>query len=281
MSLLAGSSPAALSRPAGSGALAASFFLLLVIIAAAFPALLTPLDPLRTQVADALQTPSFAHPFGTDQAGRDVFARVVHGTRYSVTVGLGASLIALLAGLVIGVLAGLAPRSIDGVIGRLIAIAMSFPEFLLALLVIAVIGPGERSLIAAIALAAIPAYARIARGQTLVVKNSSYVRAATSLGVPPLTVALRHVVPNTLGPLLALGPIGVGTAIVTVSGLSFLGLGPQPPTPEWGLILSDGRNFLATAWWITFFPGLVITVTVISTSVLARYLRSRGSGGRA
>lgn len=279
MSLLASRASVLRPRPAPLGVLVASLFLLLVVAAAAFPALFTPLDPLRARVTDALQAPSPAHPFGTDQAGRDVFARVVHGAGHSVSVGVGASLIALIAGLVIGVLAGLAPRAIDGLLGRLIAIAMSFPEFLLALLVIAVIGPGESSLITAIALAGIPAYARIARGQTLVVKNSSYVRAATSLGLPPLAITLRHVVPNTLGPLLVLGPIGVGTAIVTAAGLSFLGLGPQPPTPEWGLILADGRNFLATAWWIALFPGLVITATVISTSVLARYLRSRRDGG--
>jgi peptide/nickel transport system permease protein len=127
----------------------------------------------------------------------------------------------------------------------------------------------------AIAVGATPAYARLARSQTLVVRSSSYVGAATSLGVHPLVSVVRHVIPNTLGPLVVLATIGVGTAIVSGAGLSFLGLGPEPPTPEWGVILSDGRNFLGTAWWIALFPGLVITATVVSVSVIGRHLQSR------
>jgi len=193
-------------------------------------------------------------------------------------VGLGATLLALLAGLVIGIGAGLAPRSVDSVLSRLIDVLMAFPEFLFALLVIAVIGPGEVSIVIAVALAAVPAYARVARVQTMVVARAGYVRAASSLGVRPLAVIVRHIIPNTLGPLLVMATIGVGTAIVSAAGLSFLGLGPQPPTPEWGVILSEGRNFLATAWWIAVFPGLAITTTVIAISTVGRFLRSRSEG---
>ena len=263
------------------GVVAAALVLAVLLLAAIAPWVLTGASPLQTDAASALQAPSAAHPFGTDQSGRDVLARVIYGARYSLVVGLGATALALLAGLAIGIGAGLAPRSVDGVLSRVIDVLMAFPEFLLALLVIAVIGAGEVSIVIAVALAAVPAYARVARVQTMVVSRAGYVRAARTLGVHPLAATLRHIIPNTLGPLLVMATIGVGTAIVSAAGLSFLGLGPQPPTPEWGVILSEGRNFLATAWWIAVFPGLMITVTVIAISTFGRYLRSRSEGRRS
>lgn len=279
MSLLLSRRIAVRSRPVAGGVVVAALFLGVLLFAALFPGVLTPIDPLKANAAQSLLPPSAEHVFGTDQAGRDVFARVIYGARYSLLVGFGASAVALLVGLVIGVVSGLAPRAADTVITRILTVAMAFPEFLLALIVIAIVGPGETSLLVAIAIAAAPVYARVARSQTLVVRQSSYVRAATSLGVPRWRSVLRHVIPNTLGPLLVMGTIGIGSAIVTAAGLSFLGLGPKAPTPEWGVILSDGRNFLESAWWIALFPGLVITATVISASVLGRYLQSRGDGG--
>lgn len=270
--------PQSFRRAAPAGVIAAGIVLALLLVAALAPWLLTGLSPLHTDAAASLQGPSAAHPFGTDQSGRDVFARVVHGAGYSLVVGLGATAMALVAGVVIGIASGLAPRAIDGVLSRAIEILMAFPEFLLALIVIAVVGTGEASIITAVALAAVPAYARVARVQTMVVSRAGYVRAARSLGVRPLGTIVRHVLPNTLGPLLVMATIGVGTAIVSAAGLSFLGLGPKPPTPEWGVILSEGRNFLATAWWIAVFPGLTITATVIATSTLGRYLQARSAG---
>jgi peptide/nickel transport system permease protein len=252
--------------------------LALLVLAALFPWLVTAASPLQTDATAALQGPSAAHPFGTDQSGRDVFARVIYGARYSLAVGLGATALALGAGLIIGITAGLAPRFLDGALSRTIDVLMAFPEFLLALVVIAVIGTGEVSIVFAVALAAIPAYARVARIQTMVVSRAGYVRAARSLGVHPFAVVARHIIPNTLGPLRVMATIGVGTAIVSAAGLSFLGLGPQPPTPEWGVILSEGRNFLATAWWIAVFPGLAITAAVVALSTLGRYLRLRSAG---
>ncbi len=267
---------AAIRRPAPAGVLLSAVFLAVLLLAAVLPGLFTDHDPLRADVANSLDAPSLEHLFGTDQAGRDVFARVVYGIRYSLAIGFGATLLALLAGTIIGVASGLAPRAADGVLSRGIDILMAFPEILLALVVIAVIGPGEGSLLTAVALAAVPAYARVARVRTLTVRRSSYVSAATALGVHPAATVMRHILPNLLAPLLVMATMGVGTAIVSAAGLSFLGMGPQPPTPEWGLILSEGRNFLATAWWIAVFPGLTITATVISTSILGRYLRARG-----
>ena len=265
-------------RPRWGGVIAASVVLAVLILAAIVPGLFTPADPLQTEIANALLPPSFAHPFGTDQSGRDVFARVVYGTQHSLVIGFTATLIALVAGLVIGTLSGIAPRGVDTVISRVIDVLMAFPEFLLALLIIAILGPGESSLIVAIAIASTPVYARVSRVQTLVVRRSGYVRAAKILGVPPLLTVVRHVVPNTLGPLLVMATIGFGTAIASAAGLSFLGLGPTPPTPEWGLILSEGRNFLGTAWWIAVFPGLAVTATVISATVVGRRLLARRAG---
>lgn len=270
--------PSSGRRVPPAGVLAAALMLALLVLAALFPWLLTAASPLQTDATAALQGPSATHPFGTDQSGRDVFARVIYGARYSLAVGLGATVLALGAGLVIGISAGLAPRFLDGALSRTIDVLMAFPEFLLALVVIAVIGTGEVSIVFAVALAAVPAYARVARIQTMVVSRAGYVRAARSLGVHPFAVVVRHIIPNTLGPLWVMATIGVGTAIVSAAGLSFLGLGPQPPTPEWGVILSEGRNFLATAWWIAVFPGLAITAAVVALSTLGRYLRLRSAG---
>jgi peptide/nickel transport system permease protein len=276
MSLLATRRSVVDRRPPAAGVVVASVFLAVLIAAALMPGALASLDPLDAQISESLQGPSAEHFFGTDQSGRDVFSRVVYGARYSLLVGFGASAIALAVGLALGLISALSPRPVDAVIGRIIVVAMSFPEFLLALLVIAIIGPGEASLVVAIACAAIPAYARVARSQTLVVASSSYVRSATALGVPRLVAIVRHVIPNTLGPLLVMATIGVGTAVVSAAGLSFLGLGPAAPTPEWGVILSEGRNLLDRAPWVAVFPGLVITATVISTSIVGRAARARG-----
>jgi peptide/nickel transport system permease protein len=264
-------------RPATTGLMLASTVLGVLIVAAIAPGIFTSTDPLAASAAISLQPPSLAHPFGTDQSGRDVFARVVYGARYSLGVGVGASVIALIAGLIIGVLSGLAHPLVDSAVNRAVTIAMSFPEFLLALAVIAIVGPGVWSLVAALAIAAVPAYARVARSQTFVVRRSGYVTAARSLGVPTFLVVIRHIVPNTLGPLVVMATIGVGTAIVAAAGLSFLGLGPAAPAPEWGVILAEGRNLLDRAPWITLFPGIVITVTVISISVVGRHLQSRST----
>src|SRR5690606_27046565 len=212
--------------------------------------------------------------------GRDVLARVLWGARHSLIVGFGATLVAVVAGLIIGVASGLAPRWLDGIIARAIEVLMAFPEFLVALVVIAITGPGETGIIVAVASAALPAYARVARVETLVVRRAGFVRSARALGVPAFATVVRHIVPNMIGPLIVMATIGVGTAIVSAAGLSFLGLGPVPPTPEWGVILSEGRNFLGTAWWIAVFPGLTITLTVIATNTVGRWMRTRTAGGR-
>ena len=263
------------SRKPPGGVVAAGFVLLALAVVALWPSLVASYSPLETDASSTLQPPSAEHIFGTDQSGRDVFSRVVHGAQYSLAIGLGATGVALGLGLLLGVSAALGSRIVDGILSRFIDVLMAFPEFLLALVVIAVMGPGESSIPLAVAIAATPAYARVARAETLVVAHAGYVRASASLGVSRARIILFHIIPNISGPLLVMATIGVGTAIVTAAGLSFLGLGAQPPTPEWGIILSEVRNFLATAWWIAVFPGLAITTSVVSISVVGRYFRTR------
>lgn len=253
-------------------------FLGLVATAALFPGLLAPYDPLQTDVRAALQAPSAEHLFGTDQSGRDVFSRVVHGAARSAGIGVLATAIALVAGLAVGALAALSPRAVDAVAMRLTDVLLAFPEFLLALVVVAVLGPGPVNVAIAVTLAAVPVYIRLARTQTRTLRTAEHVEAARILGVGPAAVFRRHVLPGVLGSLSVLATIGIGSSILAAAGLSFLGLGPAEPLPEWGLMLSGGRNVLGSAWWISVFPGLAITLTVISATVVGRTLRARAEG---
>ncbi|MCI2958574.1 ABC transporter permease [Agromyces atrinae] len=257
---------------------AAVLVLGVLVTMALWPTLFTSVDPLRTDPANAFLPPSSEHLFGTDQSGRDVFSRVVHGAQYSLGVGFGATTIAVVVGLVIGALSALAPRAVDGAIMRGTDILLAFPEFLIALVVIAILGPGPVNVAVAVTIGAIPVYLRLARAETRTQLTADHVEAARLLGIGPARVLTRHVLPATASPLLVLATIGIGTAIIAAAGLSFLGLGPTEPTPEWGLILSGGRNFLGRAWWIAVFPGLAITATVISATIIGRTLRARTEG---
>ena len=256
----------------------AGAFLALVALAAFAPDLLASQDPLQTDVRAALQPPGAAHLFGTDQSGRDVFSRVVHGAARSAGIGLLATVLALMVGLVVGALSGIAPRPVDAVTMRLTDILLAFPEFLVALIVVAVLGPGGVNVAIAVTIAAVPVYIRLARTQTRTLRVAEYVEAARILGVGPMRAFTRHVVPGVFGALSVLATIGIGSAILAAAGLSFLGLGPAEPDPEWGLMLAGGRNVLGRAWWISVFPGLAITLTVISATVIGRTLRARADG---
>jgi peptide/nickel transport system permease protein len=257
---------------------AALLVLAVVAAMALVPGLIAPADPLLTDVRGALEGPSAAHWFGTDQSGRDVFSRVVHGAGRSVGIGLLATGLALLVGLVLGSLSGIAPRPVDGVAMRINDVLMAFPEFLVALVVVAILGPGPVNVAIAVTLAAVPVYVRFARVQTRTLVLSEHVEAARILGVPRVQAFTRHVVPGVLGSLSVLATIGIGSSILAVAGLSFLGLGPTEPVPEWGLMLSGGRNVLGTAWWISVFPGAAITLTVLAATVVGRTLRARAEG---
>jgi peptide/nickel transport system permease protein len=261
------------------GVLLAAAVLALLVLAALFPGLLTGRHPSDTDIGGALLGPGTAHPFGTDELGRDVLARVVYGARPSLTIGLGATALGAALGIPIGLLAAVGGRLLDQVLMRCLEVLLALPELLLALLVVTVVGAGTGNVLVAIGVAAVPNYARLIRAQALVALGSEYVEAAVGLGRGRVHIALRHVLPNVLGPLLVLATIGSGTAIVSGSALSFLGLGPAPPSPEWGGMLSDARDHLGTAWWTGVFPGLAVVAVVLSVTVLGRRLRARGEGG--
>ncbi|UNX53806.1 ABC transporter permease [Georgenia sp. TF02-10] len=256
----------------------ASVVFVLVVLAALVPQLFTSIPQEQNDLANAMQGPSAEHWLGTDQLGRDVYSRIVYGARYSLLIGLGATAIAIVLGTLIGLVSALGGRVVDAVAMRLVDVALAFPELLLALVVIAVIGPGAVNALFAIGIASVPSYARLVRSEALVVRRSGYVEAASALGLRPLTLVRRHIVPNVLGPLLVLATIGVGTAVLAGSALSFLGLGPEQPTPEWGALLNAGRDYLSTAWWIGLFPGLAITLTVVSVTLIGRRLQARFEG---
>jgi peptide/nickel transport system permease protein len=257
----------------------AAIALVVIVLAAAFPDALAPNDPLAVDPTQTLASPSAAHLLGTDENGRDVLSRIVYGTRNSLLLGFGAIAIGLVAGTVLGLLAGLGARWVDTVLMRTMDVGLAFPELLLALVVIAVAGGGTRNALLAIGIASTPSYARLVRAQTLGVRRAGYVEAARATGLSETSVVLRHVLPNAVKPVLVLATIGVGTATVAGAALSFLGLGTTPPTPEWGSMLSTARNFIELSWWYGLFPGLAITVLVLSTSVLGRHLQRRAEGG--
>jgi peptide/nickel transport system permease protein len=250
-------------------------FLALLVLAAAAPGVFAAAAPNTTDPLQALRPPGSGHWFGTDQLGRDLYTRVVYGTRLSLLLGAGATALSVLAGAVLGLAAGLGGRVADQVLMRLADVLLALPPILLALLAVAVLGSGTVNVALAIAAAFAPGYARIVRAETLVVRRSGYVEAATTLGLPRPALVLRHVVPNALGPLLVLATVGFGSSLIAASGLSFLGLGPQPPTAEWGAMLDQGRDFLQTAWWLGVFPGAAITLTALVVNVVGRQAQAR------
>ncbi len=260
------------------GPLLAVTFLLLVIAAAIAPQWFAHSDPLAIVPRDAFHPPSWEHWFGTDQSGRDIFSRVIHGTRQSLFIGLAATAIAMSIAIVLGLVSGLGGTRVDRGVGWLLEVLFAFPSLILALLFVAIFGSGIGPLIVATGLGGAPGYARMVRGQVLAVRNAGYIEAARALGHAPLRIITRQLLPNAMRPLIVTITMGVGQAIVWASALSFLGLGARPPAPEWGTMLSMGRDFIANAWWLTFFPGLFIVLTTLSTTVAGRYLQQRLEG---
>lgn len=248
-------------------------FVLLLLAAAAMPQWFTALAPDAVDTDAILLPPGLSHWFGTDQLGRDVFTRVIYGTSQSLGIGIGATLIGCAGGVVLGTAAGLAPPVLQRLLVRLIDILLAFPEILLALLIIAVLGRGPTNTLLAVGLSSIAGYARLVRSQVLRVWQSGYVEHAVSLGESTPAIIARHVVPNAVRPLVVLATIGVGNAVLSASALSFIGLGVVPPAAEWGALLADGRNFLDTAPWISFLPATVVAISVIAITILGRRLQ--------
>lgn len=252
---------------------AAVLLLGIVLFMCFFPQLFTPYDPLQTHASDAFEPPSFAHPLGTDQVGRDVWSRIAFGAQSSVLTGVLATVLALVFGSAIGAVSAMLRRGLSFSVNRSTEVLMAVPELLIALLVVALLGPGALSVFVAISIASIPAYANVTRVTAVAVRQSDSVQTAQVLGVSKSTLFSRYILLQSIQPALALSAIGVGAAILTAAGLSFLGLGVQAPTPNWGLMLAEAQDYLSRGWWLIIFPGLALSITVASLMTLGRVMQ--------
>lgn len=247
--------------------------LLTAVLFAIAPGLFWPGDPMRLGAGPALAAPSWSEPFGTDQFGRSVLGQVIHGSRAAMMIGLLSVAIALTLGGLIGLLSGYFGGSVDMVLMRGIDVLMVFPSLLLALMFAAGLGPSLFNLIVAVGVASVPYYARVTRGQVLAVRSRPYIDAAAAVGIPKGRILFRHVVPNAITPLVVVATLGVANGILLGASLSFLGVGPTTGVPDWGRLLAAGEPFLGSAWWISTFPGLVVTLVVIAVNILGDHLR--------
>ncbi|WP_258067032.1 ABC transporter permease [Arthrobacter sp. GMC3] len=256
--------------------LACAAVLLFFLVAAIAPNLLAPVDPLAINPTGAFSPPGPGHLLGTDESGRDIYSRIVHGARPSLLIGAAATAIGLGLAVVLGTVAGFGGRWLDYGVGRLLEVLFALPGLLLALVFIALAGPGVTTTVIAVGLTTAPGYARMIRAQIIAQRASPMVEAATVLGRSRARILTVHILPNALAPLAVLATLGLGQAILWAASLSFLGLGAPPPAPEWGTMLSSGRTYLALAWWMTFFPGLAIVLVAAASTVLSRSLKSAG-----
>ena len=252
--------------------------LAIVLTSLSFP-LFYGVDPLEQDLLARLQPPaweeggSWEHPLGTDNLGRDILARILHGSRVSLTVGLSAVLVAELLGIVLGLISGYYGGRLDSVIMRIADVFMAYPFMLLTISVIAVLGSSLFNLILVLGISDWVTYARTIRGSVLSLKEKEFVEASRAVGTPNRVILIRHILPNVISPLLVLGTLRVANIIIWESGLSFLGMGAPPPTPTWGRMLAEGRVYITDAWWLVTFPGLAIMLTILSINLLGDGLR--------
>lgn len=228
---------------------------------------------IKQNLAEKLQPPSAKHWLGTDKFGRDIFARLVHGTRVSLKVGIIAVGIAIVFGGILGAIAGFYGGKLDNIIMRAMDIFLAVPSILLAIAIVSALGPSIINLMLAISISNIPSYARIVRASVLSIRDQEFIEAAKAIGASNTRIIFRHIIPNSLAPVIVQATLGVAGAILATAGLSFIGLGIQPPAPEWGSMLSEGRQYLRDCWWITTFPGIAIMITILSLNLLGDGLR--------
>ncbi len=253
---------------------AIGFVLVVVLVVAALLApYIAPFEPTRMGAGPRLAAPSLAHPFGTDEFGRDILSRVIHGSRLTLQIGLIAVGISLTAGLLIGLTAAYAGGWLERILMRGVDVIFSFTETLIALAAVAVLGPSLTNAMIAVGIAAIPFYARVTYGVTLVERNKPYFEAAVAAGAAHARLLFIHLLPNIIPPLIVVATLGVSTAVLAAAALSFLGLGAQPPSPEWGAMLASGREFISRAPWLMVFPGLAIALSVLAFNLLGDGIR--------
>ncbi|KAA8383592.1 ABC transporter permease [Acetobacter tropicalis] len=273
---LAITTPARLWQPFGRhiGLTVAVLYITLLVLAAVAPHLLTHGNPYGVAPREAFSPPSWVHPLGTDQSGRDIWTRLVFGTRNSLVIGIGSILLALSVALALAIPGAFGGPVAEQSVKWIFEILFSFPSVVLALLLTAIFSSGTFPLIIAVGIGAAPGYGRMLFGQFLAIRNASFIEAARSMGHSPSRILRSHLIPNAFRPLLIAGAMGVGQTIIWASALSFLGLGAPPPAAEWGTMLSMGRDYIAEAWWITFFPGVAIVLTMLATTTIGRFLKT-------
>ncbi len=247
--------------------------LLLALVVALFPARFATDDPYTLELSNRLQPPDSAHLFGTDNYGRDVFSRVIHGARFSLFTSLIVVTVGLALGCALGVVAAAGGGWLDEILMRLTDVVLAFPPILLAMVVVTALKPSMEVTMLTLVLIGWPEYARVMRAQALVVLSREYVLAARALGIGPLAMLARHVLPNALPPLIVLASLNLGVVILSLAALGFLGLGAGQPTPEWGRMVSDGRDYFLDAWWYPVYPGLAIALLTLAFNVLGDTLR--------
>jgi len=247
--------------------------IVITFLIAGSASLMAPHDPGKTDVSLKLQSPSSQHVLGTDQLGRDVFSRMLYGSRISLSVGFVAVAISILIGILVGALAGYYGGWVDSLLMRFVDIMICFPSFFLILTVVALLGPSLLKVMFVIGITSWMGTSRFVRAEFLSLRERDFVQAAQALGVRDLRIIFRHILPNALAPVFVTATLDVATAILVEAGLSFLGFGAQPPAPSWGNILTEGRTYIFDAWWLTIFPGLAILITVLSFNLLGEGLR--------
>jgi peptide/nickel transport system permease protein len=254
-------------------ALVAALVLLAIIVVAVFDQTFAPQGANEQDIGNRLEAPGWSHPFGTDDLGRDILSRVILGASVSLKVGFLSVGLAMVGGTVIGLLAGFYGRWVDDVLMRVMDMLFAFPAVLLAIAILAIRGPGTSNTIIAIAIVYVPIFARVTRASVLGVREEVYVRASRSVGASDFRLITRHVLPNAAPPIIVQTSISLAFAVLAEAALSFLGLGTQPPNPSWGLMLAEGRGYIDLAWWLAFFPGIAIVITVLCFNLLGDGLR--------
>jgi peptide/nickel transport system permease protein len=255
------------------GAVTGGIIVMIFILSAVFSPFIAPHDPLESNLEDALKGHSRKYLLGTDEQGRDLLSRIIYGGRMSLAIGVIAVSIAIVLGVIFGVMSGYVGGRLDNWIMRLMDILMAFPGILLAMAIVSALGPSTFNLMVSIGVYSVPTFARVIRSSALSIKEMEYIEAAKAVGQHEFKIVLTHVLPNCIGPFLVLGTLRVATAILVGAGLSFLGLGPQPPTPEWGAMLSSGRVYLRSAWWVATYPGFAIMFVVLGFNLLGDGVR--------
>lgn len=254
-------------------AMVGGFLILFFIIVALIGPFFTPYEPDAQIITNKLAPPSAEHWFGTDHLGRDIFSRIIHGMKITLYIGFSSVILGATVGVLLGIISGYYGGRIDSIIMRMMDVLLAFPGILLALAIVSVLGPSLNNVIIAVAIFSVPVFARIVRGSTLEVKNLEYVDAVRALGATDSRIIFKHILPNVTSPFIVQATLNIATSVLAASGLSFLGLGAQPPMPEWGAMLSDGRNYLYNAPHVALFPGLAIVLVVLAFNVLGDGLR--------